>query len=385
MRRQLASLMLWAICAGVALGALPAAALDHVVLSRDDAEHRLSGKLLVTAEDGGLLLLAQDGVLWTVEPSEIVSQTSDPQPFRPASADEVAARLLQELPDGFEVYSTAHYVICHNTSRSYAQWCGALFERLYRAKINYWSRKGLDLHEPELPLVALVFGDAASYRHFAHEELGEAVDSIIGYYSLRTNRITMYDLTGVEALRQPGSRRSTADQINQMLSQPAAAPMVATIIHEATHQIAFNCGLQTRYSDVPLWVSEGLAVYFETPDLQSSRGWRGIGEVNRPRLVSFLRSLPTRQPGTLASLIADDRRMRDVRTAADAYAEAWALSYYLIRHQPQAFVDYLAMLAQKPRLVWDSPQTRLAEFRHFFGQDLAALEADFVRQMQKVR
>ena len=365
--------------------ATPAGAVDHVVFEREGRQMRASGKLLVTAEDGGLLLLAEDGALWAVEPSELLEHTSDPRPFQPLSADQLSERLLEELPDGFQIYTTVNYVICYNTSRAYAQWCGALFERLYRAKINFWSRKGLDAHDPELPLVALVFGDAASYRSFSEQELGDAVDSIVGYYSLRSNRITMYDLTGVESLRRSGSRRTTADQINQMLSQPAAAPMVATIIHEATHQIAFNCGLQTRYSDVPVWLSEGLAVYFETPDLQSSNGWRGIGEVNRPRLITFLRNLPRRPEGSLISLIADDRRMRDVRTAADAYAEAWALNYYLIRHQPDKFVAYLEMLSEKPRLVWDDPATRLAEFRRFFGEDLAALDADFVRQMQRVR
>lgn len=365
--------------------AVPAGAVDYVTLERDGRRREISGKLLVTAQDGGLLLLANDGVLWTVEPAELVRHTSDDAPFEPLSQEEIGQKLLGELPEGFEIYTTVHYVICHNTSRAYVQWCGALFERLHRAKLNYWSRRGLDLHEPELPLVALVFGDKASYRAYAKDELGAAVDSIVGYYSLRTNRVTMYDLTGIETLRFPNARRSTADQINAMLSRPNAAPMVATVVHEATHQIAFNCGLQTRYSDVPLWVSEGLAVYFETPDLQSSRGWRGIGDVNRPRLRTFLRSLRARPNGSLASLLADDKRMRDVRTAAAAYAEAWALNYYLIRHKPQQYIAYLKMLSKKPRLVWDSPETRLAEFRQFFGHDLAALEADFLRQMRDVR
>ncbi|HVW38671.1 MAG TPA: hypothetical protein VHB99_15260, partial [Pirellulales bacterium] len=43
-----------------------AAALEHVVLKRDDREIEISGRLLVTAEDGGLLVLAADGKLWSV-------------------------------------------------------------------------------------------------------------------------------------------------------------------------------------------------------------------------------------------------------------------------------------------------------------------------------
>ena len=139
-------------------------------------------------------------------------------------------------------------------------------------------------------------------------------------------------------------------EINQMLSQPAAVPLVATIVHEATHQIAFNCGLQTRFADIPLWLCEGMAVYFEAPDLASTRGWRGIGRVNYPRLDTFHRNLPNWNDDSLEALLADDDRFRDPQTAVDAYADAWALNYYLIKYQPKAYADYLKTLAEKPPL-----------------------------------
>ena len=120
--------------------------------------------------------------------------------------------------------------------------------------------------------------------------------------------------------------------------------MVATVIHEATHQIAFNCGLQTRFADIPLWVSEGVAVYFEAPDFSNSKGWRTIGEVNRPRLGAFRQYAGRRTNGSLRSLIADDKRFRDPRQAADAYAEAWALNYFLIRQKPKEYAAYLQEL-----------------------------------------
>ena len=99
-----------------------------------------------------------------------------------------------------------------------------------------------------------------------------------------------------------------------MLARPEAEQSVATIIHEATHQIAFNSGLQTRFADVPLWVSEGMAVFFETPDLQSAKGWRTIGAVNTTRLDrSFVSYLPRGRPTSLK--IADRRRQADSRHA----------------------------------------------------------------------
>jgi len=161
--------------------------------------------------------------------------------------------------------------------------------------------------------------------------------------------------------------------------------MVATLIHEATHQIAFNCGLHARYADIPLWVSEGLAVYFESPDLGSAKGWRTIGAVHRSRLAQFRDYLARRPTDSLLSLVANDDRIRDPRQAVDAYAEAWALNYYLIRQKPKQYIKYLQTLAEKGPLVWDQPETRLQEFRRAFGVGMTELDADFLRYMQKVR
>jgi len=64
---------------------------------------------------------------------------------------------------------------------------------------NFWTRKGFELAQPEFPLVAIVFADKESFQKFSKPELGEAGESIIGYFGLTSNRMTMYDLTGVEA------------------------------------------------------------------------------------------------------------------------------------------------------------------------------------------
>jgi hypothetical protein len=314
----------------------------------------------------------------------LVKHTTDDASFKPLSTSETSKRLLEELPKGFEIHTTQHYLICYNTSHAYAQWCGALFERLYFAFTNYWSRKGFTIKEPEFPLVALVFADRDSYAKYAQAELGPAVKDIIGYYNLRSNRMTTYDLTGIQAFRRPGDRRGTSAQINEMLGRPDAERTVATIIHEATHQIAFNCGLQTRYADIPLWVSEGIAVYFETPDLSSAKGWRNIGGVNQSRLDTFNDYVHKRRPAnSLESMLADDKRFRDPRLAGDAYAEAWAFNYFLLRQHSKEYFAYLHVLSQKSRLIWDDPAARLAEFKQIFG-DLNKLDEEFIRQMGKV-
>jgi hypothetical protein len=257
-------------------------------------------------------------------------------------------------------------------------------ERLRRAFVNYWDRAGMELVSPEFPLVAVIFADQESYRQYSQRELGDASGSIVGYYSLETNRVTMYDLTGVQALLQAGNRRTTAADINRMLAQPRAEPLVATVVHEATHQIAFNCGMHARFADIPLWVSEGVALFFETPDLSSSRGWRGIGAVNRSRLATFRQNAANGRLGKIESLIDDDKRMRDLNGGVDAYAEAWAMVYYLMRRNPKEFADYLAELSTKTPMLWDKPPARRADFTRHLGE-IDQFQADYLQFMQNVQ
>lgn len=359
-------------------------AADRIVIRRDGKELQVDGRVLVTAEDGGLLLLARDGVLWRIPPEELGRHTTDDRVLEPLPSEDLVRRTLAGLPQGFESLTTSHYLICYNTSRGYAQWCASLLERLYMAFTNFWSQKGFDLREPEMPLVAIVFADRQSYIRHAQAEVGDSARSIIAYFHLETNRITMYDLTGSESSGRSADRATSA-LINRILAQPDAERTVATIVHEATHQIAFNCGLHTRLSDCPLWFSEGIATYFETPDLTSAKGWRKLGMVNQGRLSQFLSYLSRRPPDSLAGLISDDKRFRDPRHNLDAYAEAWALTYYLLRQHPKQYVAYLRLLSRKKPLLWDDPATRLDEFKQAFGPDLDRLDAEFVRYMKRLR
>ena len=372
-------IVLLLICA-----AKSARALDHVRLHDGETALELTGQVLVEASDGGLLFQVRDGSIWPITPDLLVDHRRDDEPFEAYRPNELAEHVLAGLPEGFAVHKTAHYLIFYNTSRTYAQWSGALFERLYMAFTNYWTRQGFKLSEPEFPLVAVVFADEASYVRYARGELGDGAAGVVGYYSLKSNHITMYDLTGIQSLRMPGDRKGSAAQINLMLSRPEAEHTVATIIHEATHQIAFNCGLQTRYADIPLWVGEGIAVYFETPDLASRSGWRTIGAVNYQRLNTFRKYMARRPGDSLISLIVDDSRFRDPNKAIDAYAEAWAWNYFLIRQRGAQYREYMKMLSDKQPLLRDEPEDRLREFRAAFGDDLAGLDAEFLRYMQRV-
>lgn len=194
----------------------------------------------------------------------------------------------------------------------------------------------------------------------------------------------MYDLTGMQALRREDTRRGSLSDISEMLAQPEAVPLVATIVHEATHQIAFNSGMQKRFADNPVWLAEGLAMYCETPDLYSSRSWGGIGKVNYDRWDLYRENANNDAVGTLQSLIVDDKRFKDPRTAVDAYAEAWAWTYFLMTWHNEEFVAYINELASRPMMSDAGKKGRLADFTKHFGSNFAALEEEFYRRMSRI-
>jgi len=349
-------------------------------------ERVIQGKVEVEAGDGGILLLGRDGRLWNIEPADILKREKTGRDFTPASGDELARSLVEEFGPGYQIVRTKHYVLCTNGDAAYAQWCGGLFERLLTAFLAQWRAKPLEAKTPEAPLVAIVFATQADFAKYATLDGGPDLATSPGYFSIRTNRIVLYDLTGEDpggkrAAAPARSTRSAADVARRI----EAAPLrVATVVHEATHQIAFNSGLHTRYADNPLWLTEGMAMYFESPDLGNRTGWRTAGRVNSLRIRQFHDYASRRPVNSLVSLLGSDRRLSEPETAADAYAEAWALTWFLCRTRRQAYVTYLARISQKKVLNWDTPAQRVQDFQACFGNDLQKLDRDFVRYMSNV-
>jgi hypothetical protein len=378
------------LAGGLLAGALPSRALRAEdpsgpaleELTFQDARQRsrtLSGQVLTTAQDGGLLVEGQDGRLWTIEPQDLTSRHSLSAPFTPWTMRELTAALERELPRGFEFTSTKHYLVATQAGKAYAQWCAGLFERLFQAFQNYWRQRDLEPSAPVFPLVAIVLKDERQFAQFAAADVGPEVAEAKGYYSIMHNRIVLYDLTSGD--RAPAT---TAAEIARSVS---AHPFnIATVVHEATHQIAFNSGLHVRMADNPLWLTEGMAMFFETPDLTSRSGWRTVGLVNDVRLKRFLEfAAKRRRADSLETLVSSDARLADAETAVDAYAEAWALTYFLLRTRQPAYCRLLRKLREQPRLHWLTAAERLADFREHVADNLTRLDQEFLRYIRKIK
>ena len=143
--------------------------------------------------------------------------------------------------------------------------------------------------------------------------------------------------------------------------------------------------MQVRFADTPLWLNEGLAMYFETPDLKQAAGWKGIGKLNPLRYRRFISSIAGRGSNALADLVSSSERFQSADTLLDAYAESWALNYFLINEHPEQYVAYMKHLSQKEALIEDTPEKRLSEFKKFFGEELDLLDREFVHFMRRTK
>ena len=345
-----------------------------VVVRADRGERALEGTVIIEAADGAMLLELDDQRLELLQGNEVRSRRTVDAPSTASTPREEGKRILAELPAGFDLLVTRHYVICFDTSRPYAQWCGALFEKLHDAFLNYWRKAGVEVEAPRRPLVVVIFSDRERYEAHAARDLGAAADRVVGYYNLLSNRVTTFDLTGSDQLaRRPAP--SAARTGLEILASPEAAGLVSTLVHEASHQMAFNCRMHRRLAPVPVWISEGVATFFETPD-PGGRGWKRIGGVNRPRLDTFLAGY---RAGVLDDIVRDDEPFRASEGAIDAYAQAWALTAFLAQTRKGALVEYINAIGAKPPLAPDSPEERLRDFVAAFGVEPHELEQPLMK------
>lgn len=335
-----------------------------------------TGELVVERPGLGYLLLGSDGALVVVSPDQFESLEELHEPLAISPASELGEMVLGEMPVGSKFFTTEHYVVCYNTTETYARWNASLYEKRLTGFLKFWQSKGLKLQKPRFPLVAMIFATKEDYVAYAKQDF-EGAEGTFGYYHQSKNRLASYDLTGVEGVLPAGVKVNRDALLTTILSRPEAERTVSTVIHEASHQMAFNCGLQTRLGDNPLWLSEGIATFFETP--------AGIGKLNAFNYSNLIQTLPTRGPDALATLLIEDSRLRNAETTTIAYAESWGLFHFLINSNPKAMVKYLNLVRKLPIGSPADSKERLALFQACFGEDLDKLDRDFLKHIRKIR
>jgi hypothetical protein len=344
------------------VGAAPSAAAPPSQVEMTFGGRKVLGRPLAWTTEQ-ILLLGRDGQLWQLSPGEVKDYRQSAAPFGSLTANELRAELQREFGPGFEVTSTGHYLVVHPAGEE-NQWAQR-FETLYRSFLHYFQARGFRPQAPIFPLVAVVFPRQEDFLRYAARQGDRISPQVLGYYSPLTNRIALYDQTRGRA----GDWTQNAE----------------TLIHEAAHQTAFNTGVHNRWSMPPRWVAEGLGTMFEARGVYNSPHFaRQSDRLNRGRLEAFQRYAATRRAkGNLAQLLGSDRQFQ---TDPDgAYAEAWALTFYLAETEPRKYVAYLAKTASHAPLVDARGPERLQDFTSIFGEQLDLLEAKLLRYLGELK
>lgn len=350
---------------------------------KQEAEHTVSGRVLVVAADGGLLVEDQSDTLWNITPSQLMERKTTGSPFAPLSAEERVTALKAEFGIGFEVAQTEHYLIVSNAGTAYTEWCGTLLEKFLAGYMKFWAAEpDLGIQEPANTLVVVILANKAQFDEFYRRDEGRKTQSSFGYYSIRRNRVVLHDFASSEDTTTEDRKKQTVKDIKRAVRE---VPFnVATIVHEATHQLGFNTGLHTRYADNPVWLTEGLAMYFETPDLGSGSKWTRIGRANDWRKDSLKAHRNSITGDSIKLLVDSDTRFRTSETAAGAYTEAWALTTYLMKRKRKELMAFIKKVAGKPRMIWDKPEQRAELFERTIGkpEDFEGLMASYLKRIR---
>ncbi|HEX3600867.1 MAG TPA: DUF1570 domain-containing protein, partial [Lacipirellulaceae bacterium] len=230
-----------------------------------------------------MLLLGRDGKLYDFNPKLARDAVKTGTHYASYSASEMKVALESEYGNRFEVSSIRHFVVVH--PRGERDLWADRFEQLYDRFEHYFRVRGFELKEPQFPLVAVVFRDQDEYMRRAAASGTPMHPNTLGHYDPLSNRVFLFDVT--------------AKNHNVDWSENAA-----TIIHEATHQMAFNTGVHRRFAAQPRWLVEGLATMFEAKGVWNSQYDRTQADrINRGRLNGFQDyAAGRRQPGSLGTL-----------------------------------------------------------------------------------
>lgn len=301
--------------------------------------------------DGEALLLRTDGSIRHLQGEETRKHQALSQSFAPLTAIQLRATLSQELGRDVDIQTTASYLVA--TSKGDAELWGQKFTQLQAGFLRFFSTRGWPLPAADFPLIAIVWPSGEAFQRQAAQQGIRLGDQTLGYYSSMDNRMHLFQ---------------------QRHSRPQWFDTDKVILHEATHQLAYNMGVHQRLSDTPLWVVEGLASLFESPAFAIGPDRGPLPErINQARFQTWkaMANDPKKLLSELESLIRTDKLFQ--QNPDHAYAMSWAISFYLAERDGSRFMKWLQHLSKLQPLREYSEGARLADFRQLVAADPSLL------------
>jgi hypothetical protein len=174
--------------------------------------------------------------------------------------------------------------------------------------------RDLKLQNSQRPILVYLFGDRASYDQYMRQRYPELPSRRAFFVAQGRSRVLGEDLMVLTWW---------SDRLEQDLR------------HELTHAL-----LHSTLMDVPLWLDEGLAEYYEMENFPVEFGER----------LSQTREDFARGPGPNLNRLEEIREIN--RMQRPEYRESWLWTRYLLQGQPElkpVLLEYLGELRQNPR------------------------------------
>jgi hypothetical protein len=200
----------------------------------------------------------------------------------------------------------------------------------------------------------VVFSDRDDFRTYSKNAIGVTHAGLAGYCHLKTDEEgnTFYELVVYEH-----------DRLWQVLA------------HEGFHQfIGWEMG-----QEIPVWLNEGMAQYFENNTVKNGR--HIPGGIDKDRLANAQALIRLKRAPAVNELLAMDRATF-YANANVTYPMSWALVHYLMTRDTGVFWN-----SSFRRYLQDLKYNRndVASFRRRFGRDSAQWQADFSDYVLRLR
>jgi hypothetical protein len=233
-----------------------------------------------------------------------------------------------------------YQVLCQNSRQLALEVNGFMTAILgqYEKYFQNWSAKDAAR--------VIVFDNAEDFRKYAGGAVSLTHAGLAGYCHLKTDEAgnQFYELVTYESQN-----------------------LWRVLAHEGFHQfIGYEQGQQ-----IPIWLNEGMAQYFETSFIIGSQFH--VGQVSRSKLLYAQALIVNKQAPPLSQLIQWDRATF-YANANVAYPMSWALVYYLVNAHDERFGQ-----SEFRRYMQDLKygQDDIRSFQRRFGADIDHWQADF--------
>jgi hypothetical protein len=339
---------------------------------------------------------------------ELKRQLDEPLPDNPTLEQEL--RSFVRRPE-MKLVTSEHYVLLHDTPerpakgerKSRSQRRLELLEQAYQTFVLFFVAQDVELDIPRERLKVVLFNDEKDYLDF-EASLNPGLSSGAGFWDPARNTLffndratseryksmqAIYDSLERQAEDAKKARTRAGDVVRFVKTLSVLIDVdrensdIESVSHEATHQLAGSLGLLPGQVVIPDWVREGLANYFEIP---ADATWSGVGAINDQRLALY-RALEEDRSHAGVDFIVGDQLFDYARTRnieAQGYAQAWALTHFLLETRVRDLVSFYRMLGSMPPDVTLNPLLLSELFGRVFG-DPAALDQQWRQSMRTLK